>query len=199
MRWFWLLGLTLAAWEDLRSREFPYWIFWFWLIPGLGNVVTDSVWKHLGAASVGTGMLLVSRVTGGALGAGDGLFFLLSACYLDLQETVLLFLMALGISCLWSMTAVLRDSCGRKDYDDPVSGMRMAARAVADMPLDGDCEMELHSNGKEDIHGYGWNSAAKQPEAAAEMPGSAGVLYGGGVLCYDDCDIVSVLYDRRCV
>ncbi len=108
MRWFWLLGLTLAAWEDLRSREFPYWIFWFWLIPGLGNVVTDSVWKHLGAASVGTGMLLVSRVTGGALGAGDGLFFLLSACYLDLQETVLLFLMALGISCLWSMTAVLR-------------------------------------------------------------------------------------------
>ena len=109
MRWFWLLGLTLAAWEDLRSRELPYRIFWIWLIPGIGNAIADGVWMHLGAASVGAGMLLISWVTGGALGAGDGLFFLLSACYLDPGETLLLFLLTLGSSCAWSMAVILRN------------------------------------------------------------------------------------------
>ncbi len=110
MRWFWLLGLTLAAWEDLRSREFPYWIFWLWLIPGIGHAVTDGFLGHLEAASVGVGLLLVSRATRGALGQGDGLFFLLSACYLDLREIGLLLMMSLGISSIWSMVIVLR-SC----------------------------------------------------------------------------------------
>lgn len=109
MKWFWLLGLTLAAWEDLRSREFPYWIFWIWLVPGIGNAASDGLLGHLEAASVGAGLLLVSRATRGALGAGDGLFFLLSACYLDLRETGLLLIMGLGISGIWSMAVILRN------------------------------------------------------------------------------------------
>lgn len=115
MRWFWLLGLTLAAWEDLRSREFPYWIFWLWLIPGIGYAVADGILKHLAAASVGVGLLLVSRATRGALGLGDGLFFLLSACYLDLREIGLLLMMSLGISGIWSMVVILKSCMTQTD------------------------------------------------------------------------------------
>lgn len=108
MRWFWLLGMTLAAWEDLRSRELPYWIPAVWLIPGTVYAVANGFMNHLGAAAVGAAMLLLSRATRGALGEGDGLFFLMSACYLDFGETVVLFLAGLGISCVWSMGILLR-------------------------------------------------------------------------------------------
>lgn len=108
MRWFWMLGLTLAALEDWEKRELPYWLLWLWLVPGICNVAAGDVWQHLGAASVGAGMLLVSFATRGALGAGDGLFFLMSACYLDLRETVFLFLIGLGISAFWSMALFMR-------------------------------------------------------------------------------------------
>ena len=108
MRWFWLLGLTLAAWEDLRRREFPYWILGVWLVPGAVYAVMSGIGDHLIAAAVGAVMLLLSKATRGALGEGDGLFFLLTACYLRFLETAALFLMGLGVSGVWSMGILLR-------------------------------------------------------------------------------------------
>ena len=57
-------------------------------------------------------MLLTAWATGGALGAGDGLFFLMSACYLDLRETAFLLLAGLGISGIWSMAVILQSHMG---------------------------------------------------------------------------------------
>ncbi len=109
MRWFWLAGLTLAAGEDLRSREFPWWILWLWLIPGAANLLLTDTADHLLAAGVGLVMLLLSKATEGALGEGDGLFFLLSACYLGFLETAALFLASLGVSCIWGISLLLRE------------------------------------------------------------------------------------------
>ncbi len=115
MKWIWLLGLTIAAWEDIKSREVSGRLLWFLLIPGMMNVFLSEVPGHLAAASVGAAMLLLSYVTRGALGKGDGLFFLLSACYLEFGEVFLLFFLGLGISSAWSMSVVLRSFLTGRD------------------------------------------------------------------------------------
>lgn len=108
MKWFWLLCLMLAAWEDLRSRELPYKILWLGLIPGIVTMWTTDIREHLCAAAVGTVLLIISKMTRGAIGEGDGLFFLLTACYLGFLETATLFLAGLGISCVWSMVILIK-------------------------------------------------------------------------------------------
>ena len=102
----------MAAWEDWRSREVSCWILGIWLIPGLVCVLETGIAEHLRAAMIGAMMLLLSRTSGGSLGKGDGLFFLMTACYLDFGETLLLFLMSLGISSVWGMAIFLRRQWG---------------------------------------------------------------------------------------
>ena len=77
------------------------------LVPGIVNMCMTDVRGHLAAASVGAAMILMSYATRGALGMGDGLFFLLSACFLSFQEELLLFFLGLGLSSVWSMGIVL--------------------------------------------------------------------------------------------
>ncbi len=108
VRWFWFAGLCLAAWEDVRRREISARILGLWLVPGLVYVCFSGWTEHVKAAAVGAGLLLLAKATRGAVGEGDGLFFLVTACYLGWSETVALFMAALGVSCLWSSALMLR-------------------------------------------------------------------------------------------
>jgi len=114
MKYVWLVGLTLAAWEDVRYRQISILVLFFLGVFGLWNLYeawnlgVSVLGQYLAAASIGIVMLLLSKATKGALGDGDGLFFLISACYLMLDEIVILFLGSLGIACIWGMMLFLK-------------------------------------------------------------------------------------------
>ncbi len=108
MRWFWFAGLCWAAWDDARRREVPMQMLGLWLVPGLIYACASGWAEHVKAAAVGACLLLLSRMTEGAVGEGDGLFFLVTACYLGWKETAVLFLASLGVSCLWSTVLMMR-------------------------------------------------------------------------------------------
>ena len=114
MRVIWFFGLTAAACEDLRFRQVSFVTLLLLAVPGIGhlwyvwNQGLEAVGLHAAAATLAVMMLLLSKITEGAIGEGDGLFFLVSACYLDIWDLGILFLGSLGISCGWGMVLLLR-------------------------------------------------------------------------------------------
>ncbi len=120
MRWWWLTGGTLAAWEDIRSRRFSLRLLLIWTVSGIGFMCLLSegamfpvLVRFAESSIVGVSLLLLSRITRGAIGKGDGLFFLMSAFYLEVEEVTVMFLGGLGIGCIWG--AVLRMAFTKKN------------------------------------------------------------------------------------
>ncbi len=79
------------------------------------------------AAGIGVTLLILAKLTGGAMGGGDGLFFLMSAFYWDWKELLVLFLETLAIFfCLGNGSAdeetmeQSRNSFGSMEGDDSV-------------------------------------------------------------------------------
>lgn len=96
--------LILSAWHDLRERRIPVRLFWLFGAAGICGLLcgwggADSraaVWmSFLASLLPGCFLLGFAYFTEGELGAGDGWFFLVSACYLPL--TTLLLLLAGGL------------------------------------------------------------------------------------------------------
>lgn len=82
-----LFGIFLlaAAWEDGRERAVSVWLF---KAAGAAGVVLVLLQGNMGAerllsCMVGVGILLLSRLTGEAIGTGDGCFFVVSGLYLN--------------------------------------------------------------------------------------------------------------------
>lgn len=101
--------LMLAVWRDLRYRKIPMWLY---TIFGLGGIIINFLWTKVGwwevlsALLPGFLLLLLTKCTRGAIGAGDGLFFLVSAVYLGFWNTIELLLYGLifcGICCMGIM------------------------------------------------------------------------------------------------
>lgn len=114
MRWFWFLCLTIAAVSDIKERMVSYRILavcgFFGMVYGM---VTGMI-CHIQGLALGLGFLLLSRITHGAIGIGDGWFLTVSAWYLDAQEVWTLLLGGLLISWCWSVGLILCGVCRRK-------------------------------------------------------------------------------------
>lgn len=84
--------LGIAAWQDLRTRSIGLEV----LAGGAAAGIITCIWKErfLGeiilAMIPGISLLLVSVMTEGLLGVGDGLFFIVSGLFLGWQECVML-------------------------------------------------------------------------------------------------------------
>ena len=107
MQWFWFLCLTVAAVSDIRERVVSNRLL---VICGIVGMICG--WKsglpgHLTGVLAGMIILAIGRVTGGAIGSGDGWFIIASAGYLDREEMWLLLLYSFAISWIWSMGLVL--------------------------------------------------------------------------------------------
>lgn len=99
----WLLYLTAVAFEDLKTRRISFWLLLAGMIPGFWNLCNSNIASHLWAVLIGISMLILSGITGGALGEGDGWFFLLCALYWDAREVGILLLGSLVIGGGWGM------------------------------------------------------------------------------------------------
>ena len=71
-------------------------------VPGLWNFFDSGPMLHGPALLAGIGLVLLSRLTEGALGEGDGLFFLISACYLTLPEVLALLATVMTVPAMGS-------------------------------------------------------------------------------------------------
>ena len=96
--------LFLSAWYDLREKRIPVRLFVAFGVIGIAGMICSwgedgnksAVWlTFLLALLPGSALLALTAFTKGAIGAGDGCFFLVSACYLSLSK--LLFLLFQGL------------------------------------------------------------------------------------------------------
>ncbi len=76
--------LLAAAWEDGREKAVSVWLFKAAGIAGLFLALLqgDIGRERLLSCMVGVGLLLLSRLTGEAIGMGDGWFFVVSGLFL---------------------------------------------------------------------------------------------------------------------
>lgn len=115
MRLTFTIYLLAASWQDLRRHKISVWLYA--LFGGLG-LLENYIFKEIGwgeaAAALLPGLILIllTKCTRGAVGAGDGWFFLASAAYLGFwNTTALLFygLLFCSICCLlmvvWGFTS----------------------------------------------------------------------------------------------
>jgi leader peptidase (prepilin peptidase)/N-methyltransferase len=104
------LFLLLTVWQDIRRKEIDLWIFCVFGIAAAA-VALDSVisggkpgWQeYLAGGGFGVALFLLSRLTGGSIGAGDGLFFVVTGLMLGFGKCMLLFCGATFLSGIYSL------------------------------------------------------------------------------------------------
>lgn len=123
MKQIWLIhGLVIAlliwnAWQDCRKKEIVPVSLWIFLAAGLlVNMVYayQSPASLLGGMLTGGGILILSHLSKGAVGRGDGYLLCVTGVYLGTAETLALLLGALFLCAVWSLLLLALKRAGRK-------------------------------------------------------------------------------------
>lgn len=100
-----LIFLAVAAWQDMRDKEIDAWLYvvfggliWFGKLCFDGPV---ELWREAVNAVPGIALVLLSRLSGGTVGEGDGWFFVVAGVALGVRNAVALFFISLFLCCLW--------------------------------------------------------------------------------------------------
>ena len=133
MKILWIVILFVAAIQDFRERQVSVPLLLVgagmgilgvclmtgegyenWMEIGIDAERVDLTVKfakmqvlRIGKAA-GAILLILAKLTRGAIGGGDGLFFLMSAWYWDWKGLMILFLGALGVSSAWGMVLLMK-------------------------------------------------------------------------------------------
>lgn len=140
MKILWMVVLIEAAFQDFRERRVSVPLllvgagmgilgaclmtgaqYGIWMESGIAAESVDLMVKfakmqvlRIGkAAGIGAILLILAKLTRGAIGGGDGLFFLMSAWYWDWKDLMILFLGALGVSSAWGMVWLMKRQWSR--------------------------------------------------------------------------------------
>ncbi|MEF9954215.1 MAG: prepilin peptidase [Clostridium sp.] len=106
MKLTYTLYLLIASWQDLKNRKIAVWLYVVFAITGvLENILwQEFTWGEVVAAMIPGGLLLLlTKCSRGAIGSGDGWFFVVSAVYLgfwNITALLLYGLMCCSICCL---------------------------------------------------------------------------------------------------
>lgn len=104
MRLF-LLFLICAVWQDSRTREIRGELLFIFGVIGTVScfALGRQPWMILTSSAVGMGILLLSHITQGGIGAGDGWFFIIAGLFLNPLENIMLFLSGLFFCGLFGL------------------------------------------------------------------------------------------------
>lgn len=109
-RLFFSLFLLLAAASDLRWKQIPIWQFVLFGLCGLCVFCGEKPESYaLFRLLPGLCSLLITLFGKGAVGAGDGIFFLTAACYLDTEEIWILWIGGLICSSLAGLCLIVKE------------------------------------------------------------------------------------------
>lgn len=103
--------LTIFAVEDMKKGRIHILPLFGFLVSGIFYLILArpvSGMEAAGGAAVGFLLLFVSRVTGEALGYGDGWVFFITGLYLGFWENVQLLFVSLTLSSIFSAIYILR-------------------------------------------------------------------------------------------
>lgn len=110
--------LCACAWEDFREKKISALFLWaaasvaaawmagyYMILLDWTDINEAHLWLAMRAAALIPGILLLalSRVTKGAVGKGDGWFFLVSGMYLGFWNNVALLFCGLLLCSIWGM------------------------------------------------------------------------------------------------
>lgn len=101
--------MVTVAWLDFKTRQISVWIyaaFGCLLLAGqvwLGQILYGGMLDRFFSMGIGMAMLGVSKVTGGAVGEGDGWFFIISGIVLNFWSNMALFCYGLLFCSLFCM------------------------------------------------------------------------------------------------
>lgn len=93
MRLTYTIYLLAASWQDFRHHKISVWLYTFFGVVGLVEnfLFRQTRWGEAAAALIpGMILLLLTKCSRGAIGAGDGWFFIASAVYLGFWNTMAL-------------------------------------------------------------------------------------------------------------
>ena len=102
-----------AVCQDVKRKSISVWVF---LIFGMLSFILKAcimgnnfnMWADMGKSmAVGLGLWLISKGTDGAVGAGDGCFFIVTGIYLEVWDNIALLLYGLLLSSLFSLGIVM--------------------------------------------------------------------------------------------
>ncbi len=125
------LYLAAAAWQDGREKQVSGWVFLFFSVHFLTTQICQSIvladmgrfpanvwfygiakspspWELLWGCLIGAALLGISRITEGALGEGDGLFFMVSGLYLGFWRNLFFFVASLFLCSMAGLVFLAR-------------------------------------------------------------------------------------------
>lgn len=102
-----LAFLAAAAWQDLRRQSISVWLY---IVFGAGGILLEKGFHPEMAGSAGVGILLLAlgKLCRGAVGDGDGLFFVVSGLYLSAVDNIMLFMWGLMLCSIYSLFLIAR-------------------------------------------------------------------------------------------
>lgn len=114
------LLLLVAAVQDMKRKEVSIWLLGIFGVLGIpvtllnGAGGTAALPGALGGAAVGLLVILMSRLTEGAIGMGDGLLLTVTGIYLGFQENLFLFLCGAFLAAALSVVLLILKKVTRK-------------------------------------------------------------------------------------
>lgn len=121
--------LTLCSYSDIKRRE-------IYIKPAVVLILSGIVFAALQGkeslisaffgALTGVALMIISRLTKGAIGAGDGLVLIVTAFYQGFAGNVGMLLLALFLSAVVSATALIIRKV-KRDYELPFVPFMLAA------------------------------------------------------------------------
>ena len=114
-----VLGLLgLCSLEDVKHKHLT---IIYILMFGIGGVVLHlfapvcSIYSILCGMLLGVAMIVISAITRGSVGMGDGILLVVTGVYLGGYENLELFMTGLLLSALWSLGLLVFKKKKRKD------------------------------------------------------------------------------------
>lgn len=111
-----LTFLGINSWKDIRAREVSLLTIGIFGIAGmvracfLGTVSMDLVWT----ACMGTAVIVLSIISKGAVGMGDGFLLLALGTVISFAELLSAFLLGLFLCGFWGILVLLLSGKGKK-------------------------------------------------------------------------------------
>lgn len=117
-----LLGaLGVHSIEDIKDRKITVTLTLFFGIVGILLHLffqNESIFSMMLGMISGVGILALGYVTGGKIGYGDGILFMLTGLYLGLERNLILMLLSFALAGVWGYIRIL-GKWGRKNDKIP--------------------------------------------------------------------------------
>lgn len=104
VRGLFLAYLLTAAWQDFQEKQVKIWVFVLFGFLGFVTAGKNLGWQeHIRSSLLGIGLLGLGKISRWEIGAGDGLFFLISGCFLSFRENMMMLCGGIMLCGLYAM------------------------------------------------------------------------------------------------